>query len=206
MKEFATVSFDLTKARAELAELKLLLDNSDELSETKDILPFFKGRQQLSTFLASFNADIPRPNVVAHEFPLFGDLRTDVIAGDSKHHSFAFIEFEDARKESVFVATGRHLPEWSSRLEHGFGQIVDWFWKIADFGNTADFEAKFGSRAATFVGVLVVGRSKFLSGQDRQRLNVRRDKLLVDSRRVICCTYDELYDLLHGRLSLLDAP
>ena len=102
----------------------------------------------------------------------------------------------------IFVEKGRSTSDWSPRFEHGFSQIIDWFWKIDDFKNTSLARSIFGSENIEFYGILVIGRDDFLSEVDKTRLKWRLNKVLVDSRKVICITFDQLARDMRDRLSL----
>jgi len=128
-KEFKRIQFDPVQCRKEAEELRDFLATNRELHERSQVLPFFKGRLQLSAFLGSYHPEIVRYDLVAHELPLFGDFVADLVVGDSKNSAFAFIEFEDASPDSIFVKK-KATPDWSPRFEHGFSQLVDWFFKL----------------------------------------------------------------------------
>jgi hypothetical protein len=74
---------------------------------------------------------------VATELSLFGDYACDAASGDSKANAFTLIEFEDANEYSIFkkAAQGRSVRAWATRFEHGFSQLVDWAWRLADEGS-----------------------------------------------------------------------
>jgi hypothetical protein len=61
---------------------------------------------------------------------------------------------------------------------------------------------KFGGEDVTYTGILVVGRSSFLSDEDQSRLNWRSDKMVLNSVPILCLTFDELYERLDNRLKL----
>lgn len=50
--------------------------------------------------------------------------------------------------------------------------------------------------------MLVIGRSFFLDPADKARLVWRQDKVLVDSRRVLIFTFDELLELLQRKVKV----
>ncbi|MGA2228815.1 MAG: Shedu anti-phage system protein SduA domain-containing protein, partial [Syntrophobacteraceae bacterium] len=110
--------------------------------------------------------------------------------------------FEDASRDSIFVDKGRSTYDWSPRFEHGFSQIVDWFWKIDDLKNTSQARAIFGTENVDAYGMLVIGRDAFLSSVDRARLTWRLNKVIIDSHKVICITFDQLARDLRGRINL----
>lgn len=201
MKKFLTVEFDLIACRKQLSEFKELLRRKS-LSELDDILPFFREHQQLSLFISSYNPNIIRRDRIAFEYDIFGDFRSDLVLGDSVSHSYCFVEFEDAAANSIFVSkSGRSVPDWSPRLDRGFNQILDWFWKLNDFERTEEFENRFNSRSIDYNGLLVIGRDEYLEPREKKRLNWRRKKLIVNSIiHVQCITFDNLYEDLSARL------
>ena len=202
MKGLDSFNLDIKKCLVELEEFEKLLLNNKELKESKDILPFFKQRLHLSAFIGFYVPQIIRFNQIKHEFTFFGDFRADLAIGDSVNNTYCFIEFEDATEDSIFVEKGRSTSDWSPRFEHGFSQIIDWFWKIDDFKNTSLARSIFGSENIEFYGILVIGRDDFLSEIDKTRLKWRLNKVLVDSRKVICITFDQLARDMRDRLSL----
>ncbi|BAZ28816.1 hypothetical protein NIES4074_12510 [Cylindrospermum sp. NIES-4074] len=201
MKGLDPFSLDLKQCLLELDEFDKLLLNS-ELQESRDILPFFKNRLHLSAFIGSYVPDLVRCNQIKHEFTFFGDFRADLVVGDSVNNTYCFIEFEDATKDSIFVNKGRSTSDWSPRFEHGFSQIIDCFWKIDDFKNTTLSRSIFESENIEFYGILIIGRDAFISPLDKARLKWRLNKVLVDSRKVICITFDQLARDIRDRLSL----
>ncbi|MBK1987877.1 DUF4263 domain-containing protein [Sphaerospermopsis aphanizomenoides BCCUSP55] len=202
MKGLDSFTIDLKQCLVELKEFEKLLLNNRELKENKDILPFFKQRLHLSAFIGSYVPNIVRFNHIKHEFTFFGDFRADLAVGDSVNNTYCFIEFEDAMEDSIFVNKGRSTLDWSPRFEHGFSQIIDWFWKLDDEKNTSSARAIFGTENIEFYGILVIGRDTFISPIDKARLKWRLNKVLVDSRKVICITFDQLAKDTRDRLSL----
>ncbi|MEM9275497.1 MAG: Shedu immune nuclease family protein [Cyanobacteria bacterium P01_F01_bin.143] len=201
MRNLNPFRLSLTKCVSELDEFDKLLQN-EELQEAKDILPFFKKNLHLSAFLGSYVPNINRFDILKHEFTFFGDFRADLVVGDSITRNYCFIEFEDATRNSIFVKKSRSTSEWSPRFEHAFSQIIDWFWKMEDFKNTTEFRSIFGSENIDFYGMLIIGRKSFLSSLDKARLEWRLNKVLIDSRKVICITFDQLAEDIRDRLQL----
>lgn len=191
---------DIKQCWIELEEFETLLRDKKELNERKDILPFFKERPNLSACIGWYAPD-NFCNQIKHEFTLFGDFRADLIVGDSVNNIYCFIEFEDATKNSIFINKERSTSEWSSRFEHGFSQIIDWFWKIDDFKNTGQFRSIFGSENIEYQGILVIGRDEFLTEVEKTRLKWYLNRVVVDSRKVICKTFDQLARDTRNRLS-----
>ena len=203
MKSFEDHQFNLARCKQEVNELKKLLADSDELGETKHIRPFFRARKDLSAFIGSYNSNIARFDQIAFEYNLFGDFASDLVVGDREKCAYNFVEFEDAGPNSLFVKEGgRAARAWSPRLEHGFGQIIDWFYRLHDFNKSDSCQARFGKRSIDFTGTLVVGRDQHMDDGERLRLEWRRRHVVVNSRAVFCVTFDELLDDLQSRLEL----
>jgi hypothetical protein len=203
MTDFQVIRFDPDQCRRETQELQALLASRPSLDERADILPFFKARLQLSAFLGSYHPDIARYDLVAHEFSLFGDFACDLVVGDTKTRAFAFIEFEDAAPNSIFKRRkrkGRSTPEWATRFERGFSQVVDWFYKLHDQSNTAAFEEKFGARSIKYQGLLVIGRNEPMGLREKQRLLWRQEFVTVYSKQIHCKTFDQVCEDLLDRL------
>ena len=202
MRGLDSFNIDLKQCLIEREEFENLLFNNRELKESKDILPFFKQRLHLSAFIGAYGTNMVRFNQIKHEFNLFGDFRADLAVGDCVNNNYCFIEFEDATEDSIFVKKGRSTSDWSPRFEHGFSQIIDWFWKIDDFKNTSEFRSIFESENIEFSGILVIGRDNFLCKSEKARLKWRLNRVVVDSRKVICITFDQLARDTRDRLSL----
>lgn len=205
-KNLETIVFDASQFQRELAAFGKLLNSKSELSERDDIQPFFKKRKHLTAFMGTFSPNVGTATELAFNYPFFGDFSADVLLGNKKAGAFCVVEFEDAHRHSIFKKAGaRATPEWGSRFEHGFSQIVDWFCSLDDFKNTGGFEKMFGRGHINFSGLLVIGRNAGLDDTQRRRLKWRTDKVLIDSRAITCITFDDLYALLHERFDLYRA-
>jgi hypothetical protein len=202
MKEFESVVFDPAKCRRELTAFGKLLASKANLSERHDILPFFKKRKQLSTFIGTFTPNIGPATHLAYEFPFLGDFAADVVVGNREHGEFCVVEMEDGRQDSIFARAGKKATkEWSRRFDHGFSQLVDWFYALDDMKKTSRFARDFGHGHIKFFGLLIVGRNAGVSESDRVRLKWRTEKVRVDSHAVDCLTFDDLQAYLDRRMS-----
>ncbi len=170
------------------------------LSERRDVLPFFRARSQLSLFLGAYAVNLDGYDRLAYEYGLFGHFTADVVVADWVRRAYCFVEFEDAQENSVFASTPRHTREWGARFEHGFGQIVDWFWLLEAQRDTETFERKFGARRIDATALLIVGRNAFIQPDDWPRLRRRTNNVLVGAHPVICRTYDEVLEGLRRKL------
>jgi len=177
-----------------------LLKSSPELSERKDILPFFKNRIQLSAFIGTYDPDIGPASDLAFDFSFVGDFAADLALGCRAKNHYLAVEFEDGRTNSIFKKlVKKSTTEWSTRFDHGFSQLVDWFCALDDYKKTDKFKNQFGNGHITFSGLLVIGRNAGVSDADRARLDWRTDKVLVDSHSIFCMTFDDLYEYLANR-------
>jgi hypothetical protein len=193
MKTFDLLQYDARQGRQETLELQDLLARRPVLKERKDILPFFRKRLHLAVLCGMYNSNILRVDRIAWEYDLFGDLACDLVIGDTVRQAYSFIEFEDAGPKSLFVPQGKRAArEWSRHLDHGYGQIIDWFYKLDDRRNSDDYATRFGKRSIDFMAVLIIGRDQYMDAGERLRLEWRRQHVLVHSKRIHCVTYDEL--------------
>jgi len=200
MPGFDAHALDPVTGRVEVADLRVLLTANQELSETL-LRNFFRGRRNASALIGHYNPAVQRADRLAFEYPLFGDFRCDLAISDSSSKACTFVELEDAGPRSLFVRKGRKATrEWSPRFDHGYSQIVDWFHKLQDMTNTAGMEARFQKRAIDYTGVLVVGRNQYMDVGETERLRWRREHVIVNSKRILCVTYDQFLEDLEFRL------
>jgi hypothetical protein len=204
VKALDPLVFDLAKCRVELDRFKLLLETKKELQERNDLLPLFRECPHLTAFIATQVPKIGLADRLGYEFQIFGDFTADIVIGNSRRKTYCAIELEDAHPGSVFNRHGsKATTEWGSRLEHGFNQLVDWFFAWDDHKKTEGFAKQFGYGHVEFFGMLLVGRSADVSEHDRVRLRWRSGKVAIDSHQIYCNTYDDLYDSLAGEWRLL---
>ena len=204
------LTIDLKECEKLLDDFKNLLDTNDEISEGKadGLLKFFQSRPQLIILIGKWrfamDAKFYKP-----ELNLFNEFRADFAVCDSKKKNFLFIEFEDARKNSVFseiTNEGTTRYEWASRFEHGFSQVLDWFYRLDDYSRTNKMEEYFGHSKIEYSGLLVIGRDKFIKEAGcESRLSWRKEKLMINNNPVHCITFDQLYLELEEKLFTIQA-
>ena len=166
-----------------------------EFDERRDILPFFKKRHNLSTLICSYFPKIKNPNKFAHEYQIYGDFVADLVVGDSDTQHYLLVEFENGAPDSIFKKKKtKATPDWASRFEGAYSQLIDWLWKLEDMRSTADFQNTFGSRRAKFQGLIVIGKDMNLSLQEQDRLKWRIDRTMIDSNAISCVSFNELRD------------
>jgi hypothetical protein len=194
--------FSADNCRTELDEFAALLSSKQTLSERADVLPFFKTRLDLSIFISTYLPEVCRADAYAHEFGLSGKFCMDLIAGDTTAGQYLLVEFEDGTADGPFQRRGKKCtPDWHTRFEHAFSQLVDWYWALEDQRSTQDFTNVFG-RNARFHSLIVIGKSVDLGAAERSRLEWRTDRVIVDSHKVSCVTFDQLHYDLDWKLKL----
>jgi hypothetical protein len=204
-KDFTEVEFNAAQCQQELERFRDLLASREYLSERKDIQPLFKECSYLTAYLGTtFRLNIGIAQQIATEFEIVGDCAADIVLGN-REREFCFVELEDGDPTSVLVKKARSMKEWGPRLEHGFSQLVDWFYLLDDFKQTARFQKNFGYGHIDFVGLLLIGRNKGLDDDDMRRFRWRKHKVVVDSHAVVCMTYDDLYKDLQDQFDLYAA-
>ncbi len=193
MKSFENHAFDSDICQQEFSELSDWLATHPKLDEANDIAPFFRQHPNLSLFLSRYANKMTDADLLAYEFPIFGDFVADLVVGNSRSHNYLLVEFEDAHPESIFrPRKGKNTPEWAPRFEHAFSQVLDWLWKLEDMRSTANFEHVFANRHAKFHGLIITGKDMNLAAREQARLRWRLDRVLVDSNTISCISFDEL--------------
>ena len=193
MKNLVSHSLNAIDCRKEWQEFDTLLKSKSILDERKDILPFFKQRHNLSILMGTYFPSIIEPNKFAHEYGIYGDFIADLVVGDSDKQHYLLVEFENGASDSIFKQKrSKATPEWSSRFEGAYSQLVDWLWKLEDMRNTSDFANTFGSRRAKFQGLIIIGKDMNLAPQEQDRLKWRIDRTMIDSNGIFCESFDGL--------------
>jgi Domain of unknown function (DUF4263) len=157
----------------------------------------------LSAKIGSLLTELTIIDRIAFEYELFGDFQCDLVIGDSQNATYCFVEFEDAMPNSLFsTKTTKFKPEFSTRLEHGYSQIIDWF-QLLNQVSDVQMRERFNAHDIDFHGILIIGRSHFIaSDNNRNRLLWRSKNVIVSSKRIRIITYDELFQLLYDKFRL----
>jgi hypothetical protein len=201
MPDFQPHVFDRAACRHQVQELKALLDSSSDLGEAV-FHDFFEPRLHLRALIGPYNSALGSLDRLAWQYPIFGDFRCDFAIGDWTRKAYTFVEFEDGRPNSLFVKQGEKATRaWSPRFDGGYSQIIDWFYKLHVMTDTPDMEARFGKRSIRYTGVLIAGREQHFQAGERLRLDWRQEHVVVNSKHVVCITYDQLLEDLLFRLN-----
>jgi Domain of unknown function (DUF4263) len=198
--------YDSQLIRQAISEFRILLHSQSELEERKDLQPFFKKHPVLIFLLAGLGR-VSRSNVDEYEFEfdLWQDLVCDIGIGDSRSNTYCLIELEAAKRNSIFKNKPKNYPKYSDRLECGYSQIIDWFFKIDEMKNTSSIKRRFAGDYPRVNAVLIIGRSHFLNADlERNRFNWRRDNTLIGAKSVNCLTYDELLEYFESKTNEME--
>jgi hypothetical protein len=202
MKKLEEITYPV-QCRSQIEEFRAWLAANDQLSERNDIAPYFRARPQMAAMFTMFNIHITRADRMAWEFDIFGDFACDLVVGEWDRGEYCFVEFEDARTDSIFKKQGKKATrEWGPRYEHGYSQIADWAHKLDTRSPSIDLLGRFGRHEINYEAVLVIGRDKHLDAGETQRWTWRNNSTLMNSKKVVCMTFDELLSQFLVRLSM----
>jgi len=202
-KQLMPFELGLSQCERDLTDFLQLLDQHEDLSEGWNVLPFFRSHPHLAALAGTWNAQIHVPDRLAFELDLFGNFRCDLAVGEWETQTYTLVEFEDARPNSVFGGGLKYNEEWGRRFEHGFSQLVDWFWSLDANRGVPDLARRFGRGHPQFFGMLVVGRSRYLADHEMDRLRWRLEKVPTDNHKITCGTFDQLHGFLARRIRSL---
>ncbi|NER23723.1 MAG: DUF4263 domain-containing protein [Symploca sp. SIO1C2] len=204
--------FDIQECDKELQELKNFLSKNLAIAEAGDngLQKFFADRPNLILLLGYWHFGL-EPAFYKPEVSLFSnEFRADFVVADRQKKKFVFIEFEDAKENSIFkIKSGQSDSwntsyEWSPRYEHGLSQVIDWYYRMDDYERTNKFEEYFGHTQVSYTGLLVIGRDQFLKQSGlMQRFLWRSNKTIINSRPLHCITFDKLLEESIEKLSTL---
>ncbi len=206
MKILQEIAFDYALCQKQVEAFREFLASNEELSERKDILPFFRERQQMALLFDMFNTQIGEADRIGWEFDIYGDFAADLVVGSWSRGAYCLVEFEDAFNNSIFEKQGKKATrEWGRKFDHGISQIIDWIHKLDGRTPSNDLLSRFGRYEINYEAVLVIGRDKHLDEGEKQRFNWRTDKVAVNTKKIKCMTFDELLSQFTRRISAFSA-
>src|SRR6516162_5857670 len=117
MPDFQPHTLDLVAGRDQVQELKTLLDGSSDITEAA-FHAFLEPRLHLRALVGLYNPSLAAPDRLAWQYPIFGDFRCDFAVCDWARKAYTFVEYEDARPNSLFVKQGDKVTRaWSPRFD-----------------------------------------------------------------------------------------
>jgi hypothetical protein len=96
------IVFDPTTFRKELTDFEGLLKAKSDLSESDDIIPFFKDRKHLTAYIGALYLNIAVASEVCYEFDIGGSFRADMLVGSKADGRFCIVEFEPGQEGALF--------------------------------------------------------------------------------------------------------
>jgi hypothetical protein len=203
MIKMTEATFEIAKCESDLKAFEVLLQNpKEELGETI-LLKFFREHPNLILLMGKI---VLSPRFYMDEFNLFNEFYPDFGIADKSKESFVFVEFEEAKQFSIFgenVNKSSIRHEWGIKLERGFSQIINWFYRLEDYKRTNKYKEHFEGKEIKYWGILVVGRDEFIPPGSSERIEWRFDRVRVDLKQVHFYTYDGLYRELKNKFDIL---
>jgi hypothetical protein len=201
MSSFEAIKFDLKLADNELISFKSWLTGVTFVGEDA-IVAEIKARRNMACLLAS-TLGLPAPDMIKFELNLKGMFRTDLVLGNDGQRKFGLIEFEDAEENSIFKRGTKQYRYWAPKIEHGFGQILDWAWVRSDHPNDSVLLGGFGGSITASAYAVICGRDGSLRDDvERKRFKHRRDCLKVEGQPALVLTYDEMVRYMEDSIAV----
>jgi hypothetical protein len=195
---FEKIRFDARQAAAELDSFKAWLSARSHFSEREVVAEITSRRQMVC--LLGYTILMPPPDLIKFEFQVKGLFRADLVIGNDKSRKFVLVEFEDGKEDSLFKGGTKSYRYWSPRLEHGFGQVLDWGWAKHTHPGDAVFTNSFGGRVLDDCYVVVCGRNPRPGSLEEERFDFRRTRLALNGVPLQLYTYDNLIDAMDDNL------
>ena len=174
MKQFNRIRFEQDAGEKGTRRLQVAPERSDQtrLRKRDDILPFFAAREQLIALMGTYNPKIENVDRIATEFDIFGDHAADLAVGDTKEHQYCFVEFQRCYENKHLQKEGKQSdPRMVRSIRSRLSQIIDWILWLENQKHTVSYTQRFGVGEIQFVGLLVVGRDRYLTEPSlKQRL------------------------------------
>lgn len=196
-----SIAFDVSKANSEFRSFKLWMTANDYFTE-KSVVAEIKARPHMACLLG-FTIMMPTPDLIKFEFSIKGIFRADLVVGNDKSRKFILVEFEDGKSDSLFAGGTKGYRYWSPRLEHGFGQVLDWGW--AKHSHPADdvFTNSFGGKVIDDCYIVICGRAPEKGSLEDQRFDFRRSRVQLNGIPVQFYTYDDMVNAMGDNLTTL---
>ena len=199
--QFERIGFDAAQASVELHSFRAWVTAHTSFSE-KQVLGEIAIRRQMACLLG-YTILMPAPDLIKFEFEVKGLFRADLVVGNDKSRKFVLVEFEDGKEDSLFKGGTKKYRYWSPRLEHGFGQLLDWGWAKHTHPGDVAFTNSFGGKVLDDCYVVVCGRNPKPGSLEEERFDFRRTRLHLNGVPLQLYTYDNLIDAMEDNLAPL---
>jgi hypothetical protein len=193
--------FDKAQAARELTSFESWISAHTYFSE-KQVVAEIAARRQM-TCLLGYTILMPTPDLIKFEFEVKGLFRAHLVIGNDSLRKFVLIEFEDGKDDSSFKGGTRKYRYWWPRLEHGFGQLLDWGCAKHTHPGDVAFTNSFGGKILDDCYVVVCGRNPKPGSLEEGRLDFRRTRLSLNGVPLQLYTYDNLIAAMRDNLTPL---
>jgi hypothetical protein len=153
--------------------------------------------------LLGFSVMMPTPDLIKFEFGIKGLFRADLVIGNDKARKFVLIEFEDGEENSIFSGGTPQYRFWSRRIEHGFGQVIDWGWAKHSHPSDRVFMNAFGGKVVDDCYIVICGRNPVAGTLEDERFDFRRSRLQLSGVKLQFLTYDMMVDLMSAYINAM---
>lgn len=202
MKTLISHSISYKDLFVEVDGFEAILKAKNAHSE-KELVKYLSKCPNIICSIHNLCTSVHENNKYAFEFPIYGDYSCDCLITDSNSKQYCFIEFEDAKEKSIFERNGKKATlDWAKRFEHGFSQLVDWFWKMDCCKSDPSFILQYGINPE-FIGLLIIGRTSYLSSIEEHRVKWRQHNISIGGKLIHIFTYDMILDLLREHCSVI---
>jgi len=99
MVNLISANIDLTICKNDLVAYKALLDSKDEFDE-KPLANFFREHPNLILLMGKLG--LAEPTLYKDEFNIFNEFYADFVICNNERDMYVFVEFEEAKKNSIF--------------------------------------------------------------------------------------------------------
>jgi len=195
------IEFNAAQAHADLGSFKAWIAARPQFPET-EVVKEIAARRQMACLLG-YTILMPAPDLIKFEFGVKGLFRADLVVGNDRSRKFVLVEFEDGKEDSLFRGGTKKYRYWSPRLEHGFGQVLDWGWAKHTHPGDAGFKNSFGGKVLDDCYVVVCGRDPKPGSLEEERFDFRRTRLSLSGVPLQLYTYDGLIDAMEDNLAPL---
>lgn len=198
-------NFNLKTCERDLEAFKNLLSDPIREFEEAELQKFFMDHPNLILLMGKFGHNL-NPCSYKDELNLFNEFFADFSVSNKKKNTYVFVELEHAKRNSIFNQVsnkGTTRIEWSPVFEHGYSQIINWFYRLDDYSRTNKLEEEFGVKKFDYVGILIVGRKEFIPIGHRGRLDWRNNHIQINLKPIYCYTYDDLCNELEEKFNIM---
>jgi hypothetical protein len=196
------IAFSAVSAERELSSFKAWLAPRQFFGET-EVVAEIHARPHMACLMA-YTILMPAPDLYEWEFWVKGMFKADFVVGNNLSRKFVLVEFEDGDSNSLFKKGTKKYRYWSTRLERGFGQIIDWAWAKHSHPHDVTYTNAFNGKVVDSCYVVVCGRRPAVASMEEQRFDFRRS-IKMNGIDFQLYTYDDMVNAMSDNVAALTA-